>query len=140
MRIAWKSYEAKASRTQIKLSRVWGPNNYFSTFILSYCIFILLLPAFGKLLWFVWWDWQFACWLNNLCLILSSYTVILHLLALICERSHYAAFSYLYLHFIIKNPKISFSSYFICHNHALALWIVLSYHFYSLCEKSSFFT
>ena len=38
MRIAWKSYKAKASKTQNKLSWIWGPNNHFYTFILLFCI------------------------------------------------------------------------------------------------------
>ena len=39
-RTAWKSYEAKASKTQNKLNRIWGPNNHFYTFILlSFILF-----------------------------------------------------------------------------------------------------
>ena len=37
-RTTWESYEAKASKTQNKLSKIWGLNNHFCTFILSHCI------------------------------------------------------------------------------------------------------
>ena len=37
--------------------------------------FILSSPAVEKLLWSMWWDWKFVCWLNNLCFVLF---IILH--------------------------------------------------------------
>ena len=150
MRTTWESYEAKALKIQNNLSRIWGPNNHFWTFILLHYILFYccqqlrnycdLCGETGNLHA----DWIIYAHIN--CYFASSSSdmwenhIVLHSL-------------HLDLYFIIKNIKISFlaSKSLICIVNSIFtsllqfMWKIIIFHKKSvfsiqLILKSSFHT